>query len=260
MPRIALGLAYDGTSFEGWQTQPHGNTLQDHLEKALSVLAGCPVETICAGRTDAGVHAFAQVVHFDAPVQRPLQAWVRGVNVHLPKEMSVQWAHEVTDSFHARFSAQWRAYEYRIYCSPVRHPLIDRAAWSLYPLDTEAMQTAANSLLGTHDFSSFRAAQCQANTPVRELMTLKIQQNGAVISIYIRGNAFLHHMVRNIVGSLVEVGLHRKPVEWIAEVLAAKNRSVAARTWPSEGLTFVGVGYDDAFGLPVSALNPASVL
>ena len=251
MPRLALGLAYDGKAFEGWQTQPHGRTVQDVLEKALGMMAGEPITTVCAGRTDAGVHASSQVVHFDTNVSRPLQAWVRGTNTHLPDSVAVQWVAPVNDEFHARFSAQWRAYQYRIFSSPQRHPLVHQAAWCMYPLDVLAMQQAAQVLIGTHDFSAFRAAQCQANSPIRTLYELRIEQSDGYVVANLRGNAFLHHMVRNIMGSLVEVGLHRKSVEWVHEVLISKNRSLAARTYPAQGLTLVGVGYDSTFGLPL---------
>ncbi len=257
MGRIALGLAYAGQAFEGWQTQRHGRTVQDVLEQSLSALAGQPIHTVCAGRTDTGVHATAQVVHFDTDIERPLQAWVRGTNAHLPGTVAVQWAVPVSDAFHARFSAQSRSYQYRIYCARQRHPLVRQAAWCMYDLNIPAMQEAARGLVGTHDFSAFRAAQCQAASPVRELMAFEISQSGPYVIFDIRGNAFLHHMVRNLVGSLVEIGLGRKPVDWLVQVLDSKNRSLAARTYPPEGLTLVGVGYDSVFALPKS---PALVL
>ncbi len=254
MRRIALGVAYDGGNFDGWQIQPSGTAVQNHLESALSVLAGYRISTVCAGRTDAGVHATGQVVHFDGEVERPLTAWVRGTNAHLPAGVSVQWASVVPADFHARFSALWREYEYRLYCAPTRNPLLHTAAWSIYSLDIDLMREAIAPLIGVHDFSSFRASQCQAATPIRDLMKFDITQQGPLIRFHIRGNAFLHHMVRNVVGSLVEVGLKRKPPSWLFDVLQAKNRSVAGRTFPAEGLVLVHVGYDSGFGFPES--NP----
>lgn len=250
MSRIALGIAYDGAHFDGWQIQPSGTAVQNYIEAALSKLAGRGISTVCAGRTDAGVHATGQVVHFDVDVERPLAAWVRGSNAYLPAGVSVQWAKVVPEHFHARFSAAWREYEYRVYCAPSRHPLMPTAAWSIYPLDIDLMRESVAPLIGLHDFSSFRASQCQAATPIRQLIQFEITQQGPLIRFHIRGNAFLHHMVRNLVGSLAEVGLKRKPPGWLFDVLQSKSRAMAGRTFPAQGLVLVRVGYDSGFGLP----------
>lgn len=249
-PRMALALSYDGRPWRGWQTQPGGQTVQDALEAALQAFVGCHVATTCAGRTDAGVHAAMQVVHLDSPVRRAESAWVRGLNAHLPESIAVLWAREVTPDFHARFSATGRRYVYRLWVDPVRSPLwAGRAGWCFRPLDVEAMQAAAKALEGTHDFTSFRSSQCQAASPVRTLHSLQIHQKGRFIWFSLHANAFLHHMVRNLVGALVYVGLGRQPVDWIAELLAARNRSLGAPTYAADGLYLAGVDYP-GFDLP----------
>jgi tRNA pseudouridine38-40 synthase len=243
--KLAFGLEYDGTDFEGWQTQPSGNTVQDHLEGALAQFVGSPVETVCAGRTDAGVHASGQVVHIVAPVDRPDWNWVRGVNTFLPSSIRVRWARLVPEDFHARFSAHSRSYEYRIYNHPVDSPLHSRfATWVFQPLDVAAMQAGVDHLLGTHDFSAFRAADCQAASPERTLSEARFSQTGPLVSLQISGNAFLHHMVRNIVGTLFEVGRGARPPGWVAEVLQSRDRSQAGRTFPAQGLCLRHVAYD----------------
>lgn len=255
--RLALGLEYDGAAFRGWQTQPGGNTLQDSLETALAQVAAHPVATVCAGRTDAGVHATGQVVHFDTSAQRPLSAWVRGVNAHLPAAMAVRWACCVPDDFHARFSARARTYQYWLLVDPVRPALLARrVGWVFRPLDLEAMQAATPLLEGTHDFSAFRAAECQAASPVRSLHACRVEQRGRLIRFEFRANAFLHHMVRNLVGSLVYVGLRRQPPEWIGEVLAARERHRAAPTFAAAGLYLSAVEYDAALALPAGGTTP----
>lgn len=249
--RLALGLQYDGAAFRGWQTQSGGGTVQDALERALALLAGSPVPTICAGRTDAGVHATYQVVHTDPPVSRPLNAWVRGVNSHLPPEAAVRWAVEVPPTFHARFGATARRYDYWLLNDPVRSPLLARrAGWMPRPLAIEPMRQAAALLLGRHDFSAFRAAECQAASPVRELRQLEIERFGRLIRFRLTANAFLHHMVRNLVGSLVYVGLGRQPPDWVGELLRGRDRRLAAPTFAAEGLYLTAVEYDASFGLP----------
>ncbi len=250
--RIALGIEYDGRGFTGWQTQPGGTAVQDRLERALRSFAGCDaVRTICAGRTDAGVHATYQVVHIEPPVERPLQAWVRGVNAHLPAGLAVRWSRAVPDSFHARFSATGRRYDYWLLNDPVRSPLADgRVGWVFQPLDHEAMHAAAQGLLGEHDFSAFRAAECQAASPVRDLRQLDVQRFGRLIRLRVAANAFLHHMVRNLVGTLVYVGLGRRPVDWPVQVLATRARSAAAPTFAADGLYLTQVQYDPALDLP----------
>lgn len=252
--RIALGLEYDGRGFTGWQTQPGGTAVQNALERALHAFAGAAVPTICAGRTDAGVHASYQVVHIDPPVERPLSAWVRGVNAFLPPAIAVRWSRGVPDAFHARFSATARRYDYWLLDDPVRSPLAaGRVGWVFRPLDAAAMQAAAQTLLGEHDFSSFRAAECQAASPVRELRQLDVQRCGRLLRVRVSANAFLHHMVRNLVGTLVYVGTGRRPVDWPAQVLAARDRSVAAPTFAADGLYLTHVQYDPTFDLPPPA-------
>jgi tRNA pseudouridine38-40 synthase len=258
MTRIALRVAYDGRGLCGWQTQPSGQSIQDQLERALRAVAGGPVGTVCAGRTDAGVHALAQVVHFDAPVQRPLTAWVRGVNAHLPAAIAVQAACVVPDEFHARYAALRRHYVYLILRAADPHPIwAGRAARVHRALDTAQMHEAAQALVGTHDFSAFRSSQCQAKTPVRTVESVRIDEQGALLRLQFTANAFLHHMVRNLVGSLVWVGLGRRPAHWVAEVLAGGDRRLAAPTFAAEGLYFCGVQYDPDPGLATwPALQP----
>jgi tRNA pseudouridine38-40 synthase len=249
--RIALGIEYDGAGFNGWQTQSDRRSVQDALEGALGQLAGQPVATICAGRTDTGVHAIDQVVHFDTAVDRPLNAWVRGTNRFLPASVSVRWARPVADDFHARYSARRRSYDYWILNDAVRSPLAHaRATWIFRPLDTDAMQRAAASLIGTHDFTSFRSAECQAASPVRELQQLEVLRSGRWVRVRATANAFLHHMVRNIAGSLVSVGLGRQSSGWVAELLAMRDRSRAAPTLAADGLYLARVEYDARFNLP----------
>lgn len=259
--RIALGLEFDGAAFTGWQTQPDGRGAQDVLEAALAEIAGVRLPTICAGRTDAGVHALDQVVHFDAEVDRPASAWVRGVNRYLPHTIAVRWMRAVPDTFHARFSARSRTYVYWILNDPVRSPLCQgRAGWVFRPLTVEPMSAAALHLVGRHDFSSFRSAECQAASPVRELAELSVARLGRFVRIRVKANAFLHHMVRNIVGALVDVGLGRRPPDWITTVLTARDRALAAPTFPATGLYLERVEYDRMFDLPAPpALTPAGI-
>ncbi len=249
--RLALGLEYDGRAFCGWQTQPGGCAVQDHLEAALAVIQGAPVSTVTAGRTDAGVHAAYQVVHFDSPKSRPLGAWVRGVNTHLPASVSVLWAREVGADFDARRSALERSYRYLLCNREVRPALLaGRAGWVNGPLNHEDMSAAARHFIGIHDFSAFRAAECQAKTPIRDLRAVEVRRQGDLFIFEFRANAFLHHQVRNMVGALVWVGLGRRPPEWIAEVLAGRDRSKAAATFAPDGLYLAGVQYDARHGLP----------
>jgi tRNA pseudouridine38-40 synthase len=249
--RLALGVAYDGRRFHGWQSQPDGQTVQDHLESALSRFADAPVATVCAGRTDTGVHALQQVVHLDPPVHRDLFSWVRGTNRFLPPDIAVQWCREVSAEFHARNSARGRRYRYLLLESAVRPALeAGRCGWVFRPLDGQAMQRAAAHLLGEHDFSAFRAAACQALSPVKTLRQLDISRHGAYWRFDFEASAFLHHMVRNIMGCLVAVGTGSHPPEWMAEVLASRSRQAAAPTFAPDGLYFVGPRYDAAHGLP----------
>jgi len=250
--RIALGVSYHGGSYQGWQSQPSGQTVQDHLEKALAEFSALPsVNTLCAGRTDAGVHGLMQVVHFDTELQRPMNSWVRGTNRFLPHDIGVQWAHAVPDSFHARASAIGRRYAYVLLESPVRPSFeAGRVGWVFRPLEQAAMEAAAQHLLGEHDFTSFRAAQCQALSPVKEVRRIAIRRNGAYWRFEFEANAFLHHMIRNIMGCLIAVGQGLRPPEWVAQVRDARSREVAAPTFAPDGLYFLGPVYEDHWGLP----------
>lgn len=251
MMRIALGIEYDGSAFCGWQTQAGGGAVQNAVERAMSVIAGVTVATVAAGRTDAGVHATGQVIHADVPPSRPLTAWVRGVNSHLPDGVAVLWAHAVDAAFHARFSATGRCYRYLLLNRPVRPAVLaQRVGWHHQPLDVAAMREAASLLLGRHDFTAFRAAECQAKSPVRELRRAAVEAAGDLIAFDFAADAFLHHMVRNLVGSLVYVGKGAHPPGWIAELLAARDRRRAAPTFAPHGLYLTGVDYDAHWGLP----------
>ncbi|WP_246233534.1 tRNA pseudouridine(38-40) synthase TruA [Pelistega europaea] len=254
--RMALGIAYDGQSFNGWQTQPNGNTVQDILEGALCQFAAEPVATICAGRTDTGVHGLSQVVHFDTHAMRKMYSWVRGVNALLPPTIRVRWATEVSDDFHARFSATARTYVYIIRNEANLAPSwVGRAGWDFHPLDVDLMREAAGYLVGTHDFSAFRSSICQAASPVRTLHTLTIDKEGVFLVFTLKANAFLHHMVRNLIGALVYVGKGRFSPHWIQTLLASKNRSFSAPTFMPDGLYLVDVDYPPEFALPMPKFN-----
>lgn len=279
MPRIALGLSYHGSAYQGWQSQPSGQTVQDQLETALHRFTHQTIHTLCAGRTDAGVHALMQVVHFDTALHRPENAWVRGVNTFLPPDIAVQWARSLPEpaslpaaapaaeaAFHARASARMRRYSYVLLQSPVR-PSVEalRVGWVFQPLDGARMRQAASVLLGEHDFSSFRAAGCQSHTPVKTLYGLDIHFHPAATLAPTSGrtplscgywrfdftaNAFLHHMIRNIMGCLIYIGQGSQPVQWMQAVLHARNRDAAAPTFAPHGLYFLGPVYDPRWGLP----------
>ena len=258
--RIALCAEYDGRAFCGFQSQPDGCAVQDALEHALRAVADAPIGVVAAGRTDAGVHATAQVVHFDTDVARPDSAWVRGVNAHLPRACAVLWAQPVTAEFHARFAAQARHYTYLLLNRPQRPGLsAGRVGWYHRPLDAAAMATAAEALLGTHDFSAFRAAECQARTPVKTLRDVRISRHAELVRFDFTATAFLHHMVRNLVGALVYVGAGRQPPAWIGELLVARDRTRAAPTFAPDGLYFTGAEYDALHGLPATC-RPVSLL
>ncbi len=251
MPRIALGLEYDGSSFLGWQTQPGGGSVQDALEPALAEIAGSPISITGAGRTDRGVHARLQVAHFDTEARRPLSAWVRGANALLPDAVAVLWSHEVPAEFHARYSALSRTYRYELVNRPVRPAIAARhAGWFHLPLDEAKMQRAAALLLGEHDFSAFRAAECQAKTSVRTLHQLEVTRRGEWLAFTVKANAFLHHMVRNLVGTLVYIGKGKHPPEWARELLDSRDRTKAAPTFGPEGLYLERVEYEPKWGLP----------
>ncbi|MBT9477227.1 tRNA pseudouridine(38-40) synthase TruA [Polaromonas sp.] len=249
--RIALGISYSGSSYEGWQSQLSRNTVQDKLELALTRFAVQPIRVMCAGRTDAGVHALMQVAHFDTPVHREAASWVRGTNAFLPDDIAVQWARHVPDTFHSRGSAIARRYAYVVLESPVR-PSVEakRVGWVYRPLDGAAMQAAILHLMGEHDFSSFRAAQCQAKSPVKTISRIEISQRAGYWRFEFEANAFLHHMIRNIMGCLLAIGQGRYPPDWLAEVVAARNRKVSAPTFSPDGLYFLGPVYEDHHGLP----------
>ena len=250
--RIALGVSYNGRAYDGWQSQPSGNTVQDHLEKALAKFLDVPaIGTLCAGRTDAGVHGLMQVVHFDSQAVRTETAWMRGTNRFLPPDIAVQWARSVPPGFHARASAQARRYAYLLLESPVR-PSVDagQVGWVFRPLDLAAMQTAADRLLGEHDFSSFRASSCQAHSPVKNMRRIEIARRGAYWRFEFEASAFLHHMIRNIMGCLIAIGSGKRSPQWMAEVLAAKSREAAAPTFSPDGLYFLGPVYDPSWNIP----------
>ncbi|MGC0154563.1 tRNA pseudouridine(38-40) synthase TruA [Chromobacterium vaccinii] len=250
--RIALGLEYDGRVFAGWQSQPHGNTVQDRLNQALSRIAGDKdIVTTAAGRTDAGVHAAMQVVHFDTDASRPLNAWVRGVNALLPPEVAVVWARQVDDAFHARFSAFSRSYSYFLLTHPVRSCLLaGKVGWYHQALNVDAMRDAAARLLGRHDFSSFRASECQAKSPVKDLQQLDIVEADGLLRFDLNADAFLHHMVRNLVGALLYVGKGALSPADMQALLAARDRTSAPPTFMPDGLYLTGVGYPETFALP----------
>ncbi|SHG41385.1 tRNA pseudouridine38-40 synthase [Marisediminitalea aggregata] len=257
MTRIALGIEYDGAQHYGWQRQREVPSVQEHLEKALSTVANTPIEVQCAGRTDAGVHATGQVVHFDCDAVRPLKAWTMGVNANLPSSVAVKWCVHVSDEFNARFSATGRRYRYVIYNHKMRPAILEQGITHIHrPLNEQLMHEAAQALLGEQDFSAFRAALCQSKTPFRNVTNVTVSRHGAFVVVDISANAFLHHMVRNIVGSLVEIGSGHQPVDWIATLLAGRDRTLSAATAKPNGLYLVKVDYPDAFGLPEQPLGP----
>jgi len=242
--RIALGLEYDGSTFCGWQTQPSGCSVQDAVDAAVSEIAAHPVQSQCAGRTDAGVHALGQVAHFDTSAQRPLSAWVRGVNALLPKSIAVQWAREVSGDFHARGRATGRVYNYLLLNRHERPGVHHaRIGWHHRPLELATMQAAANCLIGTHDFSAFRAAECQAATPLKQLRRAKIHRYGALLLFEFAADAFLHHMVRNMAGTLLEVGRGSIGLDQFRDLFIRRDRNLAGFTAPAHGLILVKVRY-----------------
>jgi tRNA pseudouridine38-40 synthase len=249
--RLALGLSYRGSAYHGWQSQPDGRTLQDRVEAALCEFAAAPVSTVCAGRTDAGVHALNQVLHIDAPVQREAFSWVRGTNRYLERDIAIQWCRTVAADFDARRSALGRRYRYLLLQSPVR-PALEHGlcGWVFRPLEAEAMRAAASLLIGEHDFSSFRAAECQALSPVKTMRAIRIERRGDYWRFDFDASAFLHHMVRNLMGCLLVVGEGRQPPGWMAEVLAARCRDAAAPTFAPDGLYFEGPYYDARHAIP----------
>lgn len=257
MMRIALGVEYDGSGFCGWQTQLQGRAVQACVEQALSRVANHPVSVVCAGRTDAGVHATAQVIHFDTESVRTARSWVLGGNTHLPPEISLLWAKEVDADFSARFSARSRRYRYVILNRWVRPGVLHRkVSWHHPPLDAERMHAAGQRLLGEWDFTSFRAVGCQAKSPVRTLLSLSVTRRGDFIYLDVHANAFLHHMVRNIAGVLMAVGEGERPVEWVSEVLHARDRTLGGVTAPPHGLYLVHVEYEPQSGIVLEPVLP----
>lgn len=257
MPRIAVGLEYLGGAYCGWQSQSGLPSVQAACETALARIADHPVELVCAGRTDSGVHALAQVAHFDATATRSRRAWVLGANSHLPSDIAVSWARETPSHFHARYSALSRTYEYVIWNRSERSALAHgRAAWIHRPLDVDRMNAAAAHLVGDHDFSAFRAAECQSHSPVRTLRRLEVDRSGPRVRVTVTANAFLHHMVRNLAGLLIAIGQGDAEPAFALEVLKSRDRTKSAATAPPEGLYFAAAGYPDAFGVPsgVSAM------
>ncbi len=257
--RLALCLSYNGAQYYGWQSQKSGlPTVQKYIEKALSVVANHQVEVVCAGRTDKSVHASFQVLHFDTDALRSERSWVFGVNANLPKDISVSWVRAVDSSFHARFSATSRRYHYFIYNHPIRPAhFASEMTWHHYPLDAERMHRAAQCLVGEHDFTSFRAVGCQSKSPMRNLEFIEVRRMAHMIMIDIKGNAFLHHMVRNIAGVLIAIGSGKYPESWCQQVLKARDRTQADVTAPPYGLFLTHVSYPGHFGLPVSSGAPA---
>jgi tRNA pseudouridine38-40 synthase len=256
--RVALGVSYRGGGYSGWQSQPDGRTVQDALEKGLSAFAAQPIRTVCAGRTDAGVHGINQVIHFDTEVERELFSWVRGSNRYLPPDIAIQWCRFPGDAFHARNSARGRRYAYLLLESAVR-PAIEsgQCGWVFRPLDQALLEAAAERLIGEHDFSSFRSSECQAASPVKTLREVRVQRRGAYWRFEFEASAFLHHMVRNLMGCLLAVGTGARSADWVSEVLAARDRKVAAPTFAPDGLYFLGPTYDAELDIPreVAALN-----
>jgi tRNA pseudouridine38-40 synthase len=259
--RIAVGVEYAGGRYSGWQRQEGLPTIQDELERALAAVAAHPVVATGAGRTDAGVHALEQVAHFDTDSERPLRGWVLGANVELPGDIAIRWAARVPADFHARRSALARTYCYLVLNRRTRPALArERVAFVHEPVSIPPMAEAARALLGRHDFSAFRAAECQSPTPVRELRELTIRAAGELIEFWVTADAFLHHMVRNLVGTLLEVGSGARPVGWVAEALASRDRRAAGPTAPAHGLYLARVRYPPAFGLPVTEATSVSAM
>ncbi len=255
--RYALGIEYDGKNYCGWQRQNHSPSIQEKLENALSKIAAEPIQVVCAGRTDTGVSATNQVVHFETDKVRKDVAWTLGVNTNLPSDIAVKWVKEVDESFHARFSATARRYRYIIYNNPLRPAILSSGVtFQHQPLDEKKMHQAAQALVGKHDFTSFRTVHCQSHSPVRTMHHVNVTRQGNYVILDVKGNAFLHHMIRNIAGSLMRVGQSIETIEWVSEVLAAKNRCVAGMTAPANGLYFVDVDYPEQFDLPKPALGP----
>lgn len=259
--RVAIGVEYSGARYAGWQRQNGAPSVQAEVERALATVATHPVEIVCAGRTDSGVHALGQVAHFDTEAKRPMRGWVLGANTALPDDVALQWATVVPDDFSARFSATARTYRYLIMNRPTRSPAWHgRATWIYAPLDATAMHDAAQTFVGRHDFSAFRASECQSRVPVRRLDRIDVRRDGEFVVVEVTANAFLHHMVRNLVGTLLEVGDGSRPAAWVADVLASRDRRIAGPTAPADGLYFVRVDYPAGCGVPPAGAAPVSAM
>ncbi|QSP93751.1 tRNA pseudouridine(38-40) synthase TruA [Marinobacter salinisoli] len=256
--RVAIAFEYDGREFHGWQFQKSGvRSVEGDLAKAVAKVANHPVDLVCAGRTDAGVHASFQIAHFETESIRNRRSWVMGINTALPGDIAVHWAGNGNDDFHARFSATYRRYRYVIYNNPVRPGILrGQVSWTFRPLDDARMHQAAQALVGEHDFTSFRAAGCQSRTPVRFLERISVLRKGSFVVIDIQANAFLHHMVRNIAGALMAVGTGEQSVDWLGQVLEARDRTLAGVTGPAHGLYLVDVGYPAECGIPEAECGP----
>lgn len=251
MARIAFGIEYCGSDFIGWQTQDQGRTVQQAVEKALSIVADHAVTVQCAGRTDTGVHALHQVAHMDTEADRKMHSWILGANVNLPLDVNICWAMPVEDDFHARFSAIKRSYRYIILNRSARSSVVhNKVSWEARYLDEKLMARAAEYLVGEHDFSSYRAVACQAKSPMRTISRLELFRKENYIVIDIEANAFLHHMVRNIAGVLMEIGMGKRPVEWAKEVLDFRDRTRGGETAPADGLYLTDVEYPEQFSIP----------
>ncbi|MFC3908454.1 tRNA pseudouridine(38-40) synthase TruA [Legionella dresdenensis] len=255
--RIALGVEYDGSQYHGWQAQAGLHTIQQVIETALGRIADSEISVVCAGRTDTGVHATNQIIHFDSDKERTIRSWIHGANSYLPKDVCVRWGREMPDDFHARYSATARRYRYIIYNAPIRPALLrSSVTWQYRQLDHRAMDSAGKYLLGEHDFTSFRSIECQSNTPMRNIHNLQVSRCGDLVMLDITANAFLHHMVRNIAGVLIAVGSGKRSIEWVKEVLDAKDRRLGAETAPPYGLYLVGVTYPKHFAISQAPLGP----
>jgi tRNA pseudouridine38-40 synthase len=251
--RYAIGVEYLGSSYFGWQRQIHSKSVQEEVEKAFSLVADSEIKLSCAGRTDTGVHATGQVAHFDTVSLRSDSSWLRGANAHLPKEIKIKWVKEVSDDFHSRFSAIERKYQYIIYNSKFNSAILnDRVTWIYSELDIDAMNDAARSLVGEHDFSCFRSSRCQAHSPIRTMVSAKFFRSGQYIFFEIKGNGFLHHMVRNIIGSLLDIGRGKKDSDYIQQLITQKDRRLASKTAAANGLYLVGVSYPSEFNIPIA--------
>ena len=249
--RVAMGISYEGSQFSGWQYQDHSPSVQEALEAAISAVADEPIKTVCAGRTDTGVHGYGQVIHFDSKAVRSVRNWLLGVNTRLPADISVNWVKPVSAQFHARFRAVRRSYRYLISNTPARTAICHNGlTWERMPLDEALMDTAAQLLVGEHDFSSFRAAACGAHSPVREIYSISVKRWGSLVWLDIVANAFLHHMVRNIAGALLLIGRGEQDTDWIAQLLVARDRSIAAPTALPNGLYLTDVEYPAEFDIP----------